>query len=206
MRSTIRTKNALQLAIGLLSVQANRAADVVMRGALESAISRIEQINDVHTLLAHRTDSDVIDLHDYLQRLSQGLAASFAFSPEQVIMEVDLEVAWELEIVVPLGLIVGEALANSFKHAFPDGRNGRICIRMWVQRDGTMQLQVEDDGVGMPVERRSGSLGLGLIERFAQRVKGEATFSNRSDANGTVVTVIFPNPDSVGCAGNATLI
>jgi two-component sensor histidine kinase len=77
---------------------------------------------------------------------------------------------------------------------------------MHVQRNGLMQLQVDDDGVGMPVERRSGTLGLGLIERFAQQVKGEATFSNRSDDNGAVVEVIFPNPDSVGCAGNATPI
>jgi two-component sensor histidine kinase len=203
-----RTKNALQLAIGLLSVQANRAADVGIRDTLETAISRIKQINEVHTLLAHRSSPDALDLPDYLQRLSQGVAASFAPFPGHVKMKVDLEVdvAWKPEIVVPLGLIVGEALTNSFKHAFPDGRNGQIRIRLHVRRDGLMQLQVEDDGVGMPVDRQRGSLGLGLIEKFAQQVKGEATCGSRSDGIGTLVTVVFPHPGSVGHAGNATPI
>jgi two-component sensor histidine kinase len=116
-----RTKNTLQLAIGLLSVHANRAADVVIGGTLATAIDRIQQINEVHTLLAYRTSPGDLDLPDYLQRLSQGVAASFAPSPEHVTMKVDLEldVAWKPEIVVPLGLIVGEALTNSFKYAFP---------------------------------------------------------------------------------------
>jgi two-component sensor histidine kinase len=107
---------------------------------------------------------------------------------------------------VPLGLIVGEALTNSFKYAFPNERNGQICISMRGQNNGLMLLQIEDDGVGIQVERRSGALGLGLIERFAQQVRGEVTFSRRSDDTGTVVRVAFPNPDFVGSAGHATPI
>jgi two-component sensor histidine kinase len=191
-----RTKNALQLIIGGLSVQANRAADVIIRDALEAAISRIRQINEVHTLVAYRTSPDVVDLYLYLQRLSLGIAGSFASQHVTIRVDLETDVAWKREIVVPLGLVVVEALTNSFKYAFPDGRNGQICIKMRVQHNGLMRLQIEDDGVGMPVELRSGALGLGLIERLARRLKGEATFSARSD--GTVVRVIFPNPDSVG--------
>jgi two-component sensor histidine kinase len=193
-----RTKNALQLAIGGLALQANRAADVIISDALEAVISRIQQINEVHTLLAYRTSPDLVDPSLYLQRLTQGIAGSLA--AEHVTIRVDLEmvdVAWNRDIVVPLGLIVVEALTNAFKYAFPDGRDGKICIRMRVQHDGRMRLQIEDNGIGLPVERRSSALGLGLIERLAQRIKGQASFSSRSD--GTVVRVIFPNPDSDDC-------
>jgi two-component sensor histidine kinase len=189
-----RTKNALHLIMGGLSVQANKAANVIIRDALEAAISRISQINDVHTLVAYRTSPDVVRLSLYLQRLSEGVAGSFASQQVSIKVDLEVDVAWKREIVVPLGLIVVEALTNSFKYAFPDGRRGQIRIKMRVQHDGLMRLQIEDDGVGALVELRSGALGLGLIERLARRLNGEATFTGRSD--GTVVRVVFPNPES----------
>ena len=60
-----------------------------------------------------------------------------------------------------------------------------------------MSLRVEDDGIGMPPKRRQGSLGLRLIEMFARQIKGKAAVEDGPDGNGTVVTVIFPDPNHV---------
>jgi two-component sensor histidine kinase len=61
---------------------------------------------------------------------------------------------------------------------------------------GLMRLCVEDDGVGLPAERRGGSLGLRLIEMFARQIKGRAAMENRTEGQGTVVTVTFPDPNT----------
>lgn len=202
-----RTNNALQLVMGGLAAQATLASDVMIRIALELAIDRIQQIHEVQTLLSQRTSTDVVDVSLYLQRISQGLAACFAAECVTISVEPDVSGAsWQRDIVIPLGLIVAEALTNSLKYAFPDGRSGSIRITTRVEHDGLMRLEIEDDGCGLPAERRAGSLGLGLIERLAQLVHGEATVSSSFD--GTLVRVTFPNPCAdtpqlASCAGFA---
>jgi two-component sensor histidine kinase len=59
-----------------------------------------------------------------------------------------------------------------------------------------MRLLVEDDGVGMPAERREGSLGLRLIEMFAKQVQGRALMKAGRGGQGTAVMVTFPAPSS----------
>jgi two-component sensor histidine kinase len=119
----------------------------------------------------------------------------------RVTVEVDAEeeAAWSPDLVILLGLIVGEAVTNALKHAFPEGREGRIRVELRGSEDGMMRLLVEDDGTGMAPERRTGSLGLLLIEMFAKQVKGSATMEAGHGGRGTAVLVTFPDPN--GTAG-----
>ena len=59
-----------------------------------------------------------------------------------------------------------------------------------------MRLCVEDDGVGLPAERRESSLGLRLIEMLARQIKGRAAMENRTSGEGTAVTVTYPDPNT----------
>ncbi len=95
----------------------------------------------------------------------------------------------------PLGLLDGEAVTNALKHAFPEGREGRVRVGLRAEGGGTMRLLVEDDGIGMPAERRTGSLGLRLIEMFAKQVKGRAAMEAGRGGQGSAVVVIFPDPN-----------
>ena len=97
---------------------------------------------------------------------------------------------------MPLGLVAGDALTNALKHAFPEGREGRVRVVLRAVGGGLMRLCVEDDGVGLPAERRGGSLGLRLIEMFAPQIKSKVTMENRPDGDGTVVAVTFPDPNT----------
>jgi PAS domain S-box-containing protein len=194
-----RTKNALQLAISLLGVKARHVEDPDCRGALETAMGRLRRVGEVHALLTYRSGSpDMIDCADYLRRLCREIEESVSPSGRQVTVEVDAdeEAVWPLDLVVPLGLIVGEAVTNALKHAFPKGREGRVWVELRAEGGGTMRLLVEDDGTGMPAARREGSLGLRLIEMFAKQVKGRALMKAGQGGQGTAVMVTFPNPNS----------
>jgi two-component sensor histidine kinase len=160
-------------------------------------MGRLQRIAEVHGLLTYRGEApDTIDFTDYLRRLCHELAESLALAPGQVQVEVDAEedVIWGPDLVVPLGLIVGEALTNAMKHAFPEGREGRVRVELHPKGGGLMALRIEDDGIGMPPKRREGSLGLRLIEMFAQQIKGKAVMEGRSGGDGTMVVVIVPTP------------
>jgi PAS domain S-box-containing protein len=195
-----RTKNALQLAASLLAVQA-RHVDEPCRGALETAMGRLRRMGAVHALLTYRAADgpDGIDFPDYLRRLCREVAEGLSAAPGRVQVEVDAddgEAVWGPDLVVPLGLIAGEALTNALKHAFPEGRAGRVRVELRANGGGTMRLLVEDDGEGMPAERRAGSLGLRLIEMFAKQVKGRAAMEAGRGGRGTAVAVTFPDPNA----------
>uniref|UniRef100_UPI001B806391 sensor histidine kinase n=1 Tax=Belnapia moabensis TaxID=365533 RepID=UPI001B806391 len=167
-----RTKNALQLAISLLRVQARQIDDPDCHATLETAVGRLRRVGEVHSLLTYRAGSpNAIDFPDYLRRLCEEMAEAMAPSPEQVSVEVeaDEEAVWSPDLVVPLGLIVGEAVTNALKYAFPDGRSGRVLVELHAETGGQMRLLIEDDGAGMPTERRAGSLGLRLVEMLAKQ-------------------------------------
>ena len=193
-----RTKNALQLAVGLLRVQGSRATPEA-RDALETATQRLLRIGEVHGLLTYQGDApDSVDFPAYLRRLCQQMAEGLVAEPARVRVEVDAEeeASWGPDLVVPLGLIAGEALTNALKYAFPEGREGRVRIVLRSVGGGLMRLCIEDDGVGLPAKRREGSLGLRLIDMFAKQIKGKATMENRRDGKGAVVAITFPDPDT----------
>jgi two-component sensor histidine kinase len=194
-----RTKNALQMAVSLLRLQARCSDDPVCRDTLETAMGRLQRIGEVHALLTYRGEApDTIDFADYLRRLCYELAESLALAPGQVRVEVDAEedAIWGPDLVVPLGLIVGEALTNAMKHAFPEGRRGRVRIELYAKGGGLMALRIEDDGIGMPLERREGSLGLRLIEMFTRQINGQVVMEGGSGGDGTKVVVTFPTPNN----------
>ena len=115
-----RTKNALRTAIALLAMKARRADDEATRNTLESAMARLGRIGDVYGLLTYRTDApDRIDFADYLHRICVSMVESMGLH-DRVHVDVDVETdaLWGADLVVPLGLIVGEAVTNALKHPF----------------------------------------------------------------------------------------
>jgi two-component sensor histidine kinase len=77
-----------------------------------------------------------------------------------------------LDTAVPLAFIAVELLTNSYRHAFPEGRQGRITVE--VRRDepfGT--LRIEDNGVGLSREKASKRrLGLTIVRKLVQQIGG----------------------------------
>ena len=116
----------------------------------------------------------------------------------RVDVEIEEEANWRPNVVIPLGLVAGEALTNAFKHAFPNDRAGRVRMVLQSASGGRMCLRIEDNGIGMSAEQRKGSLGLRLINMAARQIEGVATVEARTKGTGTVVTVDFPDPDNSG--------
>jgi two-component sensor histidine kinase len=72
-------------------------------------------------------------------------------------------------------MIVHELVVNCFKHAFRDGRKGRVTVKCRREAGSVVSVVVQDNGVGMP-ERAPGGAGNGLgwtlIDALAKQLDG----------------------------------
>lgn len=143
-----RAKNNLQLIASLLDL----ASSAPGPGALAECRDRINSIALVHEKLYQSGTVTSIGLSDYLRSLGQQVAQ--AWSPADARIEVSVEaddISVALDTAIPCGLIVNELLTNAFKHAFPSGARGTISVRA-TRAGSRIELEVEDDGAGMPVQ------------------------------------------------------
>ena len=108
------------------------------------------------------------------------------------------DVGLETDEAVPCGLIINELVSNALKHAFPDGREGVIGLKVWSRADGHLELQVSDTGVGFPpglVLADSPSLGLKLVNTLVAQMGGTVRVTQGA---GTVFTTDIRKPAHAG--------
>ncbi len=189
-----RTKNALQTAAAMLLVQATQSNDPAVAEALRTATGRLHRMAEVHALLYQGRQPDSVDVSVYLRRLVEELGEALQPARGLVHLGFDAdELFVHADMAVALGLFVGEAVTNALKHAFPEERAGRIGVALRAADDGQVLVEVEDDGVGLPISRREGGIGLQLMEAFADRLNGQVSVRS-GQSGGTRVSLCFTRP------------
>jgi PAS domain S-box-containing protein len=187
-----RVKNNLQLIISLFNLQVRSVAEGQARQALLDAASRVRAMALVHERLYQSGTLSSIRLDEYVGELCEHLAGAASASRRGIVVAVEsvpLEVG--LDVAVPLGLLLNELVTNCLKHAFPDGRRGRVLVRVECLDAGRARLTVSDDGVGLPVtmDRTSPrTLGLKLVSALSEQLRARFTLDNR---DGAVATLEF---------------
>jgi two-component sensor histidine kinase len=151
----------------------------------------------VHRLLHEVDDQTTINLERLVTELANQMIQDMA------LIDVKLEIETQLaqrsipgELAVPIALFAVEALANAFRHAFPsrsDTAKVQVCLRS--MPDSTIRLTIKDNGVGFETEQARSSIGLRLLQTFAQQLDGAATVVSQS-GQGTTVTLIITDPAS----------
>ena len=108
--------------------------------------------------------------------------------PDLVLVHVSSDsLRCDLDMAIPLGVLVHEIVTNSVKHAFPENRPGRIDLSLRRAGD-TVRLIVKDDGIG---DASTGQDGIGkqLIQGLSHQLHGRLSISS---LNGTTVAVDMP--------------
>ena len=132
----------------------------------------------IHEKLYKSKDFSQVDFSKYVQSLSKDLFRVYGINQDVVKLNIDIkDVLLDINTAIPCGLIINELVSNSLKHAFPDGRKGKIKIAISSLNNNEMELIVSDNGIGIPEEmdiRSTKSLGLHLITILAEdQLKGE---------------------------------
>jgi two-component sensor histidine kinase len=192
-----RVKNNLQIVMSLLSLQAGKMRDPAAQNALRQAQVRVNALALVHRILHEIEDLGAVNLKLLLEDLGRQIHEGFGAERRDLKLDIDVaERQVPSELAVPLTLFTVEALTNAFKHAYPpNARGGTIRLTLSPIEGGKLRLAVEDDGQGVEQYSTAGGIGSRLIQAFATQIGGSASMQRR-DGGGTVVALIFPDPQS----------
>ncbi len=186
-----RVKNNLQVISSLLSIQARGVKDEELRTVFRESQYRVRAMAMVHEKLYHSNNLAAVDFGDYLVTVTRELVQTFGRSGVEMQVEAD-PVLLEIDMAIPCGLIVNELVTNALKHAFPDGRKGRILVSLHRRGDHDVELCVRDSGVGIPPHVNFGespSMGMIVVRSLADQISGTLALER---TEGTAISVTFP--------------
>jgi signal transduction histidine kinase len=178
-----------------------RAAQLALPGSGLGADNSIERSLRTIDQLAHAALEDmralILELHPTLLH-TQGLVAVVRDQAAAISSREGLQVRVEaddqrLEIDSDTELdayrVIQEAIHNAVKHA----KATSVSVRIQTEPtgDGTLILEVVDNGRGFDPSRTSGRLGLVSMQERAERMGGQLTISSRPGA-GTTVRAVVP--------------
>ena len=184
-----RVANSLQIIASVLLQSARKVQSEETRSHLHDAHNRVMSIATVQRQLAV-THQDTVELGPYFTQLCDSLGASMIQDHKHQSIEVRVDSsAVGGDVSVSLGLIVTELVINALKHAFPEGRPGKIVVG-YQSHGPNWTLSVADNGVGMPPDSAKTTPGLGtsIIEALAKQLHARVKVADGKP--GTEVSVI----------------
>jgi two-component sensor histidine kinase len=186
-----RVKNSLQLVASMFSLQATATQNAELAQSLQEATSRVTAVARIHERLYRTADIGTVDLASYLADICEDLAG---LAPQ---CEVKYEPAGPIPIAtdraVRVALLLTELMTNAAKHAYPEGRQGHVTVRLVRADEGTVRLAVQDQGEGLPTAfdvERSGGLGLKIVRALLTQTG--ATLSIHRHQPGSEFVIDFP--------------
>lgn len=178
-----RVKNNMQIIISMLKLQTVNEDNERLLALVQDSQSRIGAMALVHEMLYSTKDFVFTSLREYVDFLSASLFMSYA-PPEHGIsleMSIDEGIYFEIDYMIPLGLILNEMMSNSLKHGFPEA-TGKITVSASVSDDGWYEIKYSDDGVGLPGNfdiTESETLGTQLIIMLTEQLDGKIEIFNK---------------------------
>ncbi|RZK51575.1 MAG: sensor histidine kinase, partial [Hymenobacter sp.] len=190
-----RVKNNLAIVASLLRLQANRLPDPEVARAVRESQQRIEAMSLLHQGLYQTDDVTAVDMHNYTTDLVQSLRVAYNYPATDLDLTLDVAaVRLELDVAVPLGLVLNELLTNAFKYAIRAPGGARPALRVALQpAPGGLRLEVQDNGPGFDPTAADygGTFGQQLVKVLTGQLGGRMTLRT---THGTHYQLELPLP------------
>jgi PAS domain S-box-containing protein len=204
-----RIKNNLQVISSLLDLQAEQfrnrenIKELEVLKAFRESQDRVISMALIHEELYKGGGFDTLDFSPYIKKLIENLFKTYSLGDAEIALNMDLEesIFFDMDIAVPLGMIVNELVSNSLKHAFKRRKQGEIQIKLlrekdWKHKkegdkDTNFVLSVSDNGIGIPGNldiKNIDSLGIQLVTSLVDQLDGEFELKKN---NGTEFNMKF---------------
>jgi two-component sensor histidine kinase len=182
-----RVKNTLQLISSIVLLQGRRAKDDGARQALRAVQQRVAAVSVAHRHVGWSEEAEQVEVAALVREIVSDLAGSAG--RDDVAIDLDLEpVTIDGRQGAPMALLVSESVGNCLRHAFPEGRAGRVRV-MLRRTGGAFELTVADDGIGMPDSAQPTGFGLNVVQLMAQQLRGKLATDTAQPGLRLTVTV-----------------
>ena len=188
-----RVHHHLNILSSLVNMQSNAVMDAGARDALRSTQNRLRAVAALHQHLEAMAARPEGGFGAFVEGLVSRLQDSLEVPAlrVQVVAEIPEAAVLPKEWLMPVALTLNETLSNALEHGFPDGRTGRVLVKLELE-GARASLVIEDDGVGMADEVAAAERGLGLkiVSVFAEQMKGQLKISG-APGQGTRIEMQF---------------
>ncbi|WP_235283948.1 MULTISPECIES: PAS domain S-box protein [unclassified Methanosarcina] len=183
-----RIKNNLQVISSLLDLQAekfNNKEDIKDSEVLEAfreSQDRVISMALIHEELYKGGGLDTLNFSSYIEELAENLFQTYRLGNADIQLNMELEenIFFDMDVAVPLGIIVNELVSNSLKHAFTENV-GEIRIQFYRKEksdktnESLFSLIISDNGQGIPENiklENIETLGLKLVSILVDQLNG----------------------------------
>ncbi len=189
-----RTKNNLVIIQSLLNTKYRNTNNLAAKNLIEESRHQVEAISILHEQLSNNNQYRQVGSKNYIQSLVHGFQRALP-SDQRITFNCEIEeIELPVDLAIPLGLIINEAITNALKYAFPKltTKENRITIQLSQDCSGKCELLIEDNGIGIAEAKPStlnGGTGLRLLRGLARQIKGQMQMINQ---NGMLIKLQFP--------------
>ena len=169
-----RVKNNLQIVSSLLNLQTYRLKDEESISAIKESQLRVQAMSLIHQRLYQVDDVSKVNFKLYLDDLVDTLMRSFGFNSTDFDLQIHVEKEFlDVDMVMPMGLLVNEILTNSFKYAYTETKHPLLHISL-LSVNQQFQLEIKDNGPGLNWDAGEPSkpgFGKKLIDALSKQLK-----------------------------------
>ena len=181
-----RFKNSMNLILSFIFFQKEKIDNQETYEILTNLEDRIIATTELYSLLDTEDNIIVVNTKIYFHSIVDNIKESFR--NQDIEIEISSNINMDSEYVVYCGLIVNEAVTNSFKYAFENIDFAKININFYMKSD-KYYLIIKDNGNGFNHLPRKNSLGFYIIDTLATlQLDGEL---NMKTDNGVEITIIW---------------
>lgn len=186
-----RVKNNMQVISSILNLQSSYVTDVYALNLLKECQNRIKSMSFIHESLYQSKNFEMVNFTEYISTLAKNLVHSYTLSNKNIKLILTLDnLALNLDLSIPCGLIINEIISNSLKYAFSHKSDGIIFVTLRVKNQ-KVSLEIGDNGIGIPDNfdiKNSSSLGLQLVDTLIEQIGGTYKLIRN---NGTIFSIEF---------------
>jgi PAS domain S-box-containing protein len=179
-----RIKNSMGLLSSLIDVQLTVNGNPAQTDEFKEIRNRISAMMLIHNQSDQSASFVKINARNYFTSLLAYIFYSLDAYDNNIQFETSIDDSeFDIETLLPCGLIINELVSNSIQHAFHHQNDGIISVGMRLNLDGSHVLTVKDNGVRFPPNfdvSTNNALCMQIIRILAMRINGDIYYSNIS--------------------------
>lgn len=188
-----RIKNNLQVISSMLNLQIQNEENTQIQNVLKDTQNRVYSMAIIHQTLYQNKNYSTINVSATILFLIQNILYSFNRTDIEIESDIE-EIILDVNMAIPIALIINEAITNVLKYAFPE--NFTMSKKVFIQlkrKDFSIELSIKDNGIGIDKKmiQQLSNIGFSIIKALAEQINAQLFIYSEKN-QGTEIKLLIP--------------